>query len=139
MIVALMSPPGGGKTTMAVKTALKKPVHVIDIDRKLKHQFADEIKNGIVTYWELNDTFQEDKMAGRLLTMLGEKDKQQPNKPPRGWTAFCNYGDSLERDPVAKNAGTIVIDSYTVLALHMRAHMQFLSGKTKLAWDSWSA
>ena len=136
MIAALMGPYGSGKTTMAVKTALKKPVHVCDIDRKISDtaEFEPLINRKELTFWELDDTLSEDRLGGRMTSLLESK---KSDRPPKGWTKFAAYCDRLDNDLVAKTAGTLVFDSYTVLALHMRTHMQYLSGKTKLIWDSW--
>ena len=141
MISALMSPPGGGKTTMAVKTALKLPVHVVDIDRKINQmvEFKPLIDTGRITYWELSETINEDKLAGRLTSLLAEKDKQKPYQAPLGWSKICKYTDGWEKDPLVQNAGTILWDSYTITAIHMKSHMQYISGKSKLIWDAWSA
>ena len=105
-----MSPPGAGKTTMAVKTALKKPVHVIDIDRKITSmvEFKPLIDKGELTYWELSDTLNEDRLGGRMSALL---DSKKTDRPPKGWTNLCSYCDKMDNDPICKAAGTIVIDS----------------------------
>lgn len=138
MISALMGPYGCGKTTMIIKTAPRRPVHIMDIDRKVSSmvEFKPFIDRGELTFWELTDTFNEDRLGGRMAALLESK---KSDRPPRGWSNFATQCDKLDNDLVAKAAGTIVIDSYTVLALHMKTHMQFLSGKSKLVWDSWSA
>jgi len=136
-----MGPPGSGKTTMVVKTALKYPVHVVDIDRKMNQmvEFKPLIDTGKVTYWELSETINEDKLAGRLTSLLAEKDKQRANQAPLGWTKICRYTDTWEKDPLLQKAGTVLWDSYTISAVHLKAHMQFISGKSKLVWEAWSA
>jgi len=133
-----MSPFGGGKTTMIVKTAPKRPIHMLDIDRKVSNmvEFKPYLDKGELTVWELSDTLNEDRLGGRMTALL---ESAKALMPPKGWTNFCKYCDKLDNDPIAKEAGTLAIDSYTVLALHMKTHMQFLSGKSKLVWDAWSA
>jgi len=134
--IALMGPPGSGKTTMACLTS-PPPVHVVDIDRKIRSMASLRrvVENGSLTYREVGETLSEDAMARRLDALV--KDEKSA-RPPKGWTNFANYVGSLESDEQAKKAKTLVIDSYTQLALHMRAHIQYLRGKSKFAWDDWS-
>lgn len=135
-IIALMGPPGTGKSTM-VLSAPKSPKHIIDVDRKVRvnPRYVEAIKAGTVTYYELGDTIQEDGMARRLKSLV---DNKKGDKPPRGWTNFANYCERADSDPDFKNAGTVVLDSYTQLAPHMRAHIQWETGKGKFVWDAWS-
>ena len=135
--IALMGPPGSGKTTMACLTA-PPPVHVVDIDRKIRSMASlrSSIEKGALTYREIGETLSEDSMARRLDALV--KDEKQ-TRPPKGWTNFANYCAGLEADEQAKKAKTLVIDSYTQLAMHMRAHIQYLRGKSKFVWDDWSS
>jgi hypothetical protein len=134
--IALMGPPGSGKTTMACLTA-PPPVHVIDIDRKVKSMaaFRPGLENGSITSHDIGETLTEDSMIARLNALV--KDEKMA-RPPRGWTNFANYCGELEKNEEARKAKTIVIDSYTQLAMHMKAHIQFLRGKSKFVWDDWS-
>lgn len=134
--IALMGPPGSGKTTMACLTA-PPPVHVVDIDRKVRaiSSFKSGLENGSITYREIGETLSEDSLARRLDALV--KDEKMA-RAPRGWTNFANYVGTLETDEQARKAKTIVIDSYTQLAMHMKAHIQFLRGKSKFVWDDWS-
>jgi hypothetical protein len=134
--IALMGPPGSGKTTMACLTA-PGPIHVVDIDRKIRSMsgLQKSIADGNLTYREIGETLTEDSMARRLDALV--KDEKQ-TRPPRGWSNFANYCAELEKDADAKSCRTLVIDSYTQLAMHMKAHIQFLRGKSKFVWDDWS-
>lgn len=134
--IALMGPPGSGKTTMAGLTA-PGPVHVVDIDRKVRSMalLKKLVAAEHLTYHEIGETISEDSIARRLDSLV--KDEKMA-RAPRGWTNFANYIGELEKDEQARKAKTIVIDSYTQLAMHMKAHIQFLRGKSKFAWDDWS-
>lgn len=136
-IFALMGPFGSGKTTMACLTAVQKPVHVIDIDRKIRSMslLQSAIKKGEITFKEIGETIHEGSLAGRLKALVNN---DKPDRPPRGWAVFADYCASLEKDEQARRAGTIVVDTYTQLAPHLRAHIQFLCGHSKYQWDEWS-
>lgn len=137
-IVALMGPPGSGKTTMGALTAPRKPVHVIDVDRKIGSMASlqEAIGNGGLTYWTIDDPLTEDSLSQRLQSLV--KDEKSV-RPPKGWTAFANYCGRLDTDPDAKGAGTWMVDSTTQLGLHLKAHIQWLRGKSKFVWDDWNA
>jgi hypothetical protein len=136
-IVALIGPPGTGKTVMACLTAPRKPVHVVDIDRKVRVTalLLDALKKGELTYKEISDTLAEDGLNQRMLAYLKD---EKIARPPRGWSNIANYVGSMESDPKAKAAGTILWDSYTSGAMHMRSHIQYLTAKSKFQWDAWS-
>lgn len=136
-IVALIGPPGAGKTVMVCKTAVRRPVHVVDIDRKIKAMaiLRDLVTQGQITYKEIGETVQEDSIARRLDALVKN---EKPTRPPRGWTNLANYVGSFENEPIVKSAGTILIDSYTQMALHLRAHIQYLAGRSKFEWNEWS-
>ena len=53
----LMGPPGSGKTTMYVKTAPRRPLLVIDADRKLRSLpfVVPLIEKGDIFCWELDE------------------------------------------------------------------------------------
>jgi len=135
MITALMGPPGSGKSNMAVKTAPKQPVHCMDIDRKVRAQFLDSVKAGTLTFKEIGDTISEDGLRGRVHALVKN---EKPSRAPRGWNNFASVCEAADKDPLFQNAGTILIDSYTQLAPHLRAHIQFEAGKSKFVWDHWS-
>jgi len=138
-IVALIGPPGHGKSTMACLTAVRKPVHVVDIDRKIKSMFAfqNALAKGELTYKEIGETLNEEKSLTKRLDAL-VKLESGLLRAPRGWSNFANYVGTLEEDETVKKSGTLVIDSYTQLAPHLRAHIQFLRGKSKFVFDDWS-
>src|SRR5258706_12091367 len=134
--IALMGPPGSGKTSMACKTA-PGPVHVIDVDRKIASMstFKALRESGVLTYKEIGETISEDGLEKRLSALISDS---KSARAPLGWTNFANYCGQLEKDENAKKAKTLLVDSYTQLGLHLRSHIQFLRGKGKFAWDDWS-
>lgn len=135
-IIALMGNPGAGKSEMAALTA-PGPVHVIDVDRKIKSssRLQSALEKGMLTYYEIGDTLTETSMADRLESLVRDT---KMARAPKGWSNFANYCGKLEVNEDVKKARTLVIDSYTQLAMHMRSHIQFLSGKSKFQWDAWS-
>lgn len=144
-IVALMGPGGGGKSTMAGETAVRRPVHFVDIDRKVRStaRFHPFIMNGDITYKEIGESITEGNLNRRLQALIESYDKDktevvQAAKPPMGWTNFANYAGSMEEDPQAKAAGTIVLDSGTQLQPHLRAHIQYQNKKSKYVFDDWA-
>lgn len=135
--IALMGPPGSGKSCMAGLTA-PGPVHFLDIDRKVKAtaRLQKAIQAGEITYKEIGESFAEGNLKDRLAGFL--ENKTIVKIPPKGWTTFANYVGGLENDPVAKNARTIVLDTATQLGVHMWAHIQHVRGKGKFVWDDWN-
>lgn len=136
--VVLQGEPGTGKSMMACLTALHKPVHVIDVDRKVQSAgWAQEaIKKGELTYWELAESLDEESLQQRVDEVAkGEKLK----KPPKGWSKFADYYHKMPEDPVAKAAGTWVVDSITHLNEHLKSQIMYLAGKPKYEWDQWNA
>src|SRR3990170_5465091 len=106
--VLLMGPPGSGKTTMAVTTAIARPVHVLDMDRKLGvMEFLRPYLEKDVTYWELESPLVEET-PGQRMSRLSRNEK--PGKPPGGWIEFAKMCERLEVDQAVKDAKTIVID-----------------------------
>ena len=102
-VSALMGPPGSGKTQMATLTAPRKPVHVVDIDRKIRSlaRLQEAIKNGELTFKEIGETLSEDALKGRLDALIEDK---KGLRPPKGWSNFANYIGTFESDEVVKKA-----------------------------------
>lgn len=117
--IMLIGPPGSGKTTMAVTTATRLPVHVLDLDRKVAEMrsLAPLIERGDCTYWELDEPLVEETIADRLSRLAKN---ERPKSAPQGWTALSKLVKRLDDEEVAKKAGTIVIDSYTRMADHAK-------------------
>jgi len=135
-IIALMGPPGVGKSQMAL-TCLKKPLHVMDIDRKIRAMatYRTAVEKGEVSFKEIGETISEDGLSRRLKALVENK---KGDRPPRGWNNFANYCETADKDAQFLKAGTICLDSATQLAPHLRAHIQFETGKGKFIWDAWS-
>ena len=113
----LMGPPGSGKPTMYVKPALRRPLLVIDADRKLRSLpfVAPLIEKGDILCWELDEALVEEKLSTRLKRFIRN---EKPAKEPRGWLKFVEFCEIIETSEEANKAGTIVIDSYTVALAH---------------------
>ena len=81
--IALMGPPGSGKTTMACLTS-PPPVHVVDIDRKIRSMASLRrvVENGNLTYREVGETLTEDSMSQRLDALVKDEKAQRPPKSP---------------------------------------------------------
>lgn len=122
--VLLIGPPGSGKTTMIGLTAPRRPVHFVDIDRKIKAM--ESLRNDSdITSWDLSETLSEDSLVSRVARIA---DNKKPLKPPLGWTRFAEMVDRLDKDPIALEAGTWVVDSTTQLVTHLKNIILFHSG-----------
>lgn len=122
----LQGPPGVGKTTMGCLTAKKKPVHVIDVDRKIAGQanLMDAIASKQLTFWEVSEPLVEVKMANRVQELATNT---HMTKAPKGWLHFARLVDELGTDPVSKAAGTWFVDSFTFLSSHLLRHIMYVS------------
>lgn len=109
-----MAPPGAGKTVMACKTAVRRPVHVLDIDRKI-NAMSDMLPND-VTSWELKETFAEENILERIKQIATNAN---PGKEPLGWPKFAKMVADLSKMPESKEAGTWFLDSGTMLEGHL--------------------
>lgn len=129
---------GSGKSLMICKTAIHKPVHVVDIDRKIKSAAWAQplIASGNLTYWELNETYDDESMKSRIAQLVKN---EKPVKQPLGLTNFAEYMYKLPETPEGKAAGTWCIDSTTLLNEHVKTHIQSLAGHSKFVFDNWAA
>lgn len=134
--VCLQGDAGGGKSKMAT-TAPQQPVHFADIDRKiLSAGWAQPLlDSGQVTVWELEEPVDKANFNARVASLTKNS---KPLVPPQGWTLFGEYFNA-HNDPNWVKAGTVVIDSATVLNEHLKTHIQFLAGIGKFEWDHWNA
>lgn len=136
--VCLQGEPGSGKSRMACLTAIHKPVHVIDIDRKVESAaWAEEaIEKGELTYWELKEPIDESNIRARIASLVS---KDKPNVMPRGWAMLSELIYKLATDPISMKAGTWFLDSLTLGNEHLKTHIMWLAGRSKYAWDQWNA
>src|SRR5678815_2845177 len=123
--IILQGKAGAGKSMMACLTAVHKPVHVMDIDRKIQAagwaQAALASKE--LTYWELKETLTENKLRSRLDQLVkNEKSATMPH----GWNAFAEYMYALPTSPEGQAAGTWFLDSWTVLNEHCKSHINWV-------------
>lgn len=114
----LMGPPGSGKTTMAGLTAVRRPVHFIDLDRKVLSlaNLRSAIDTGDITVWEVGDPLVEDTLAQRAKTLARN---EKPPHDPKGWLTFSQLVDDLAVKPESMAAGTWVVDSGTRAGSHL--------------------
>src|SRR5262245_60762947 len=98
--ICLMGPPGSGTTTMIARTAVQRPVHFIDIDRKVKSCGLDLPD---VTVWEIAEALTEDSMAARLKALV---ENRKPSTAPLGWPRYSAMVDELPKRKESMEAGT---------------------------------
>lgn len=124
----LQAPPGAGKTTMACLTAVRKPVHVIDIDRKINNMISlkQAREKSELTYWEVAEKLAEEGLYERAKNVAQNK---KPTQQPKGWIKFAELVSKLPTDLVSKNAGTWVIDSFTMATDHLTSLILYSSEK----------
>lgn len=139
--VLLIGPPGSGKTTMAALTAVRRPVHFLDIDRKIAsmENVKPLIESNDVTFWELDEPLIEGGLKERARE-LGSSRK--PAKSPLGWPKFSQQCEALDREAEAKRAGTWVVDSMTRLGEHLMRYILFsdekgISTMSPRDWGAW--
>lgn len=136
--VILQGEPGSGKSLMACRTAVHKPVHVIDIDRKTRSAgwATPLLADGSLTVWELAEPYDDENIKSRMWQLVENK---KPAKPPAGLTAFAEYMYKLPTLPEGKAAGTWLIDSTTLLNEHVKTHIMYLAGFNKFQFDEWAS
>jgi len=108
---------------MIARTALNRPVHFIDIDRKVQSCGLDLPD---VTVWEIAESLTEDSMADRLKALV---DNRKPKSAPQGWPLFSKMVDELPKRKEAMAAGTWAIDSYTRLQDHLKRQILYLDDR----------
>ena len=140
--IVLMGPPGSGKSTMALETAVNRPVHVLDLDRKVRsaQRLQPLIESGDVTFWELTETLIEETVKQRIQN-LAQNIKSV--KKPLGWERFADMIDWLDTKEEAKKAGTWVVDSWTRAAEHAMRNILYWDDRAKSTpsdrdWGSFS-
>lgn len=136
--ILLQGEPGSGKSMMGALTAIHKPVHVIDIDRKIRSAgwARGALASGALTVYELAEPFSAANIKARVSAVT--KNAATPTAP-EGWQTFADYMQRIHETPDGKAAGTWMIDSLTFLNEHFKTHIQFLAGKSKFVWDNWNA
>lgn len=136
-LALLMGPPGVGKTEMIVRTAPHRPVHVIDVDRKIRAsaRLAPFLRQD-VTITEIRETFTEGMLRQRVRQLAS---KEATVLQPKGWEAIAEAIYDLEKSEHAKRAGTWALDSITLAGEHLKAFIAHIAKRNKFFWDQWSA
>lgn len=136
-VVCLQGDPGSGKSMMAGKTAIKRPVHFVDVDRKILSAGWSQkyIDSKDITVWELSEPLDKSSLNSRVYSLVK---KAKPPVQPKGWTMFGEYFNAHD-DPNWVAAGTVVIDSYTLVNEHAKIHINYLADVGKFQFDQWNA
>src|SRR5229473_1068050 len=137
----LQGEPGSGKSRMLALTSVRKPVHVIDVDRKVSQAgwAAPALRAGELTYWEVSEAFDDSNIKSRIAALASSITKNKPSQEPKGWGALAELIYRLPTDPVSKAAGTWAIDSLTLANEHLKTMIMYHAGKSKYTFDQWSA
>jgi hypothetical protein len=142
----LLGQPGSGKSVMTCTTlpSDKYPVHVFDLDRKIKSMalLKPFLDDGRVTYVELNETFQEESLTEMVLNLASRaENKQKPTKKPLGWIMFDEMltNASKGKDQGFSAAKTVLVDSFTVAVMHLMRLISFNAGTFAYEFKEWGA
>jgi len=116
--VCLMGPPGSGKTTMACLTCVNKPIHVIDIDRKISsmHSLKPSITKGDITLIEIRERLMEGSLVDRVKQQAGNV---KPTMQPQGWIRFAQAIENLCKTDDFNACNTLLIDSWSMASDHL--------------------
>jgi hypothetical protein len=121
-ICLLQGRPGSGKTMVATLTAPKKPVILIDADRKARSTTMLEpaVKAGDLKILEITEPLVPSRMDNRARALTRN---EKPSQAPQGWVQFATIVENLflEADKTKEApGGTLVIDSWTQLNDHLK-------------------
>src|SRR5882762_11598653 len=88
--VLLQGEPGTGKSQMGALTAIHKPVHIVDMDRKIQSAaWAQEaLKKQELTYWELKEPIDDSNIKARIYSLVTNA---KPNVQPKDCTRLADY------------------------------------------------
>lgn len=136
--VLLIGPPGSGKTLMITKTAVRRPVHVLDVDRKIgsSGMLTKELASQDVTYKEVAETLDEETLMDRIKQLTKN---EALVRQPKGWQVICEAIYNLPKTEEGKRAETWVIDSLTLAGEHLKSLIMYFAKKNKYTWDQWNA
>jgi hypothetical protein len=117
-IALLLGRSGSGKTVAGALTAPKKPVILIDADRKAKSTSMLEpaIKSGDLTILEITEPLAPGRLDHRVIALSQNK---KPIIPPTGWVQFATLVEDLFAK-ANRPGGTLMIDSWTQLNDHLK-------------------
>src|SRR5216684_557635 len=86
----LQGEPGSGKSKMLALTSVRKPVLVIDVDRKIASAgwAVEAIKKGELICWELKEAIDDSNLKARMVALSTMQGK--PSMEPKGWSTLAN-------------------------------------------------
>lgn len=140
--ILLQGEPGSGKSKMAGETAVNKPVHFLDIDRKIQSAGWAQplLASGDLSYWELKEPIDDTNLLARInaLATKGGLTSKGPTTA-KGWELLAEYIYTLPKNEDSKKAGTWVVDSCTFMSEYLKTHIMKLSQRSKFTFDQWTA
>ena len=142
MNTLLIGKGGSGKTTAACTG--RKPLFLIDVDKKAHEMINLKplIDSGELIIYDIKSKLIEDNLAWRALN---------PDKPmkiqPTGYVEIIEVINQVLEGDIAQDCNTIVLDSLTRLAEHLKRLLIFHRGKGKFGkkvdadmnWPSWGS
>ena len=135
----LQGEPGSGKSSMLALTSIRKPVLVLDVDRKIQSAgwAQPALKSGELICWELKEAFDDSNLKSRMMALA--KMQGKPTIAPKGWETLANMIYDLAKTEEGKRAGTWGWDSLTISNEHMKSMIMYYADRTKFAFDQWNA
>ena len=126
-VCLLIGRSGSGKTLTGALTAPRRPVILIDADRKAKSTslLDPAIKNGDLIIHEITEPLVDQRFDYRVKEISAN---EKPRRHPQGWVQFATIVESLFTGG-KKPGGTLMVDSWTQMNDHLKRLIIFLDDK----------